>query len=123
MTVQARLDTGSPVTIVSAKFFLHTLAKHRLPDQTVEEWEDSVRERLQYSGVKLKRGKPNIIGQIKVRLERGSNQTKAGVQIQNEAPVQLLIGTDLLSSLGVLFLLFNISKPCRKLYRRCTTPN
>ena len=53
----------------------------------------------------------NIIGQIEVRLERGSNQTKAVVQIQIEAPVQLLIGTDLLSSLGILFLLFNISKP------------
>ena len=44
--VQALLDTGSPVTIVSAKFLFQTLAKHRLPDQTVEEWEDIVRERL-----------------------------------------------------------------------------
>ena len=44
--VQALLDTGSPVTIVSAKFLFQTLAKHRLPDQTVEEWEDSVRERF-----------------------------------------------------------------------------
>ena len=64
-----------------------------------------------------------LIGQIEVRLERGSNQTKAVVQIQIEAPVQLLIGTDLLSSLWVLFLLFNISKPRKKLYRRYTTPN
>ena len=30
--VQALLDTGSPVTIVSAKFLFQTLAKHRLPD-------------------------------------------------------------------------------------------
>ena len=106
--VQALLDTGSPVTIVSAKFLFQALSKHHLPDQTVEGWKDSVRERLQYSSVKLKsygRGKLNIIGQIEVRLERGSNQTKAVVQIQNEAPVQLLIGTDLLSSLGILFLL------------------
>ena len=91
----------------SAKFLLQTLAKHRLPYQTVEEWEDSVRERLQYSSVKLKSYggcKFNIIGQIEVMLERGSNQTKAVV------PVRLLIGTGLLSSLGVLFLLFNISK-------------
>ena len=106
--VQALLDTGSPVTIVSAKFLFQALSKHRLPDQTVEEWKDSVREKLQYSSVKLKSyggGKLSIIGQIEVRLERGSNQTKAVVQIQNEAPVQLFIGTDLLSSLGVLFLL------------------
>ena len=50
-------------------------------------------------------GRLNIIGQIEVRSERGSNQTKVVVQVQKEAPVQLLIGTDLLSSLGVLFLL------------------
>ena len=84
------------------------MAKHCLPDQTVEEWKDSIRERLQYFSVKRTSyggGKLNIIGQIEVRLERGSSQTKAVVQIQNEVPVQLLIGTDLLSSLGVLFLL------------------
>ena len=111
MNVQALLDTGSPVTIVSAKFLFQALAKHHPPDQTIEEWEDSVRGRLQYSSVKLKSyggGKLNIIGQIEVKLERGSNQTKAVVQIQKEAPVQLLIGTDLLSSLGVLFLLKEI---------------
>ena len=101
--VQDLLDTGSPVTI--AKFLFQTLAKHRLPDQTVEEWEESIRERFQYSSVKLKRGKLNIIGQTEVRLERCSNQTKAVVQNKNVAPVQLLIGIDLLSSLGVLFLL------------------
>ena len=108
MNVQALLDTGSPVTIVSAKFLFQALAKHHPPDQTIEEWEDSVRGRLQHSSVKLKSyggGKLDIVGQIEVKLERGSNQTKAVVQIQKEAPVQLLIGTDLLSSLGVLFLL------------------
>ena len=102
------LDTGSPITIVSAKFLFQALAKHRLPDQTVKEWEDSVRKRLQYSSVRLQsygRGKLNIIGQIEVNLERGSNQTKVVVQIQNKAPVELLIGKDLLPSLGVLFLL------------------
>ena len=103
MNVQALLDTGSPVTIVSAKFLFQALAKHRLPDQTVKEWEVSVRKRLQYSSVRLQSyrgGKLNIIGQIEVNLERGSNQTKAVVQIQNKALVKLLIGTDLLPSLG-----------------------
>ena len=52
-TVQALLDTGSPVTIVSAKFLFEALAKHRLPEQTIEEWKHSVRQRLQYSSVKL----------------------------------------------------------------------
>ena len=82
MNVQALLDTGSPVTIVSAKFLFQALAKHHPPDQTIEEWEDSVRGRLQYSSVKLKSyggGKLDIIGQIEVKLERGSNQTKAVV--------------------------------------------
>ena len=48
------IQAGSPVTIVSAKFLFQALGKHRLPDQTVEEWKDSVRQRLQYSSVKLK---------------------------------------------------------------------
>ena len=85
------MDTGSPVTIVAAKFLFQALSKHRLPDQTVEEWKDSVRARLQNSSMNLKSyggGRLNIIGQIEVRLERGSNQTKAVVQIQKEAPVQ-----------------------------------
>ena len=33
-------------------------------------------------------------------MERGSIRTKAVVQIQNDAPLQLLVGTDLLHSLG-----------------------
>jgi len=106
--VQALLDTGSPVTIVSVQFLFQALAKHRLPSQSIEEWQDSVRARLQHSNVTLQSyggGKLNIIGQIEVTLERGSHRTKALVQIQNKAPVQLLIGTDLLPSLGVIFLL------------------
>ena len=81
------------------------MSKHCLPDQTVEEWKDSVRARLHNSGVHLKSyggGRLNIIGQIEVRLERGSNRTKAVVQIQKQVPMQLLIGTDLLSSLVLL---------------------
>ena len=33
-------------------------------------------------------------------MERGSIRTKAVVQIQNDAPLELLVGTDLLHSLG-----------------------
>ena len=46
-------DTGSPVTIFAAKFLFQALSKHCLTDQTVEEWKDSVRERLQYSWYKF----------------------------------------------------------------------
>ena len=59
MNVQALLDTGSPITLVSAKFLFQALAKHHLPDQlqTIAKWEDSVKERLKYSNVKLKDNK------------------------------------------------------------------
>ena len=47
------------------------------------------------------RGKFNIIiGQVEVSLERGSIRIKAVVQIQNDAPLQLLVDKDLLHSLG-----------------------
>ena len=75
--IQTLLDTRSPVTIVSAKFLFQALAKHRFPNQTVEEWKDSVRKRIQYSSVKLQSydaGQLNIIGQIEVKLERGSHK-------------------------------------------------
>ena len=39
-------------------------------------------------------GKLNIIGQVEVNLERGSIRTKVVVQIQNDAQLQLLVGTD-----------------------------
>ena len=48
----------------------------------------------------LGRGKLHIIGQAEVSLKRGSIRTKAVVQIQNDAPPQLLVVTDLLHSLG-----------------------
>ncbi len=37
-SVEALLDTGSPVTIVSMRFLLEALAKQRLKDQSSTEW-------------------------------------------------------------------------------------
>ena len=51
--VQALLDTGSPVTIVSLEFLLQTLAKQRPASQTVAEWQVAVKARLQPPSVTL----------------------------------------------------------------------
>ena len=51
--VQALLDTGSPVTIVSLEFLLQTLAKQRPASQTVAEWQIAVKAMLQPPSVTL----------------------------------------------------------------------
>ena len=53
----------------------------------------------------LGRGKLHIIDQVEVSLERYFIRTKVVVQIQNVAPLQLLVDTDLLHSLGDFLLL------------------
>ena len=52
--MNALLDTGSPVTIVSMSFLLTALAIQRAPDQTPEEWRRWVDARLQPPTLKLR---------------------------------------------------------------------
>ena len=68
--IEALLDTGSPVTIVSRNY-----GGGRLP----------------------------VVRQIQTTLAHPGHEVKAVVQVQREAPARLLIGTDLLSQLGFLF--------------------
>ena len=42
--VNALLDTGSPVSIVSLEFIVNALAKQRTQDQTPQEWRALVRK-------------------------------------------------------------------------------
>ena len=45
--VEALLDTGSPVTIVSMRFLLETLAKQKPKEQGPMEWAAAVKSRLE----------------------------------------------------------------------------
>ena len=105
--VQALLDTGSPVTIVSLEFLLETLAKQRPASQTVAELQVAVKARLQPPSVTLQSygGKElNIVRQMSAVVSRGDHFCEATILVQKSAPLDFLIGTDLQSKLGFFFL-------------------
>ena len=102
-TVEAMIDTGSPVTIVSLDFLLQALAKQRAAGQSPEEWEASVRSRLVLPQLTLKSyggGRLNIVRQMKATISRAEHSATTTIFIQKNAPCDLLIGTDLLGALG-----------------------
>ena len=105
---EALLDTGSPVTIVSLPFLLEALAKQKREEQSPDEWRAVVEKRFEPSTITLQNysgAKINIIRQMRVSISRGGNaDIQATVQVQNDVPVKLLIGTDLLPALGFIFL-------------------
>ena len=101
--VQALLDTGSPVTIVSLNFFLKVAAQRRTTDQSPREWGESIRSRLKPSTVTLRSyggDKLTIVSQVCCQLRWGAKEMNAVLQVQNGAPVDLLLGTDVLGRLG-----------------------
>ena len=101
--VSALVDTGSPATIVSLNFLMQVLAKQKRKEQSVDEWKIGVKKRITPSTVTLRSyGGPelNLVGQISLTLTRGEYEFEAVVQIQKEAPIDLLVGTDVLPHLG-----------------------
>ena len=104
--VVALLDTGSPVTLVSLEFLLQVLAKRKPCEQTPEEWKHEVRKRLEPTSVALRKygcGQLPVVRQVKTTLVRSVRAWPQCMQVQKEAQTKLLIGTDLLSQLGFLF--------------------
>ena len=101
---KALIDTGSPVTIISLQFLISTLVGNL---QTTEQSKDVTRELVKkrlmptqfclrsYSGAKLP-----IVKQAQVQLTRGPFNVSAVIQVQDNAPVELLLGTDLQPQLG-----------------------
>ena len=45
-----------------------------------------------------------MVCQVRVSLSRGTHSTECVIQVQNGAPVDFLLGTDVLSQLGILVL-------------------
>ena len=102
--VQALLDTGSPVSIVSLDTFLQIAAKNRTSEQSPADWGNFVRSRLQPTTVTLKSygsDAQNIASQVVCHLRRGDYSSEVVLQAQKGAPVDLLLGTDVLSRLGI----------------------
>ena len=109
--VEALLDTGSPISIVSLEFYLKTAAQKRTSSQSPAEWGKEVLKKLMPTTVSLRSYGGNeleIVSQAVCHLERDGYQVKTALQVQKGAPVDLLLGTDVLSQLG--FSLMQASK-------------
>ena len=123
--VVALLDTGSPVTLVSLEFLLQVLARRKPCEQTPEEWKQEVRKRLEPTSAALRNyggGQLPVVRQVKTTLVRSGHEVTATVQVQKGAPTKLLIGTDLLSQLGFLFVKTELEGGDLDLLAECTDP-
>ena len=79
------------------------LLSNKPKDQTHEEWEKDVRARLKLPELTLRSyggGRLNIVRQIEATLCHAGKKIKAVLFVQKGAPLNLLIGTDLLGQLG-----------------------
>ena len=104
---KALLDTLSPVNILSLNFIVNHWAQQRKEGQTVEQWKEEVRNRLRSPSLTLKNyggNEINILKETSVKLERGGYSCTEVVLLQKNPPHDLLIGTDLLPSLGFQFI-------------------
>ena len=66
-SVNALVDTGSPITIVSIDCLLNVLAKLQTPNQTLEEWKQEVKDWFQTASLSVNNygsGEVNIVGQL-----------------------------------------------------------
>ena len=104
--VKALLDTGLPISIVSLEFFLKACVHSRKPSDSPEEWGKVVKERLQQPTVILRSygsGELNFVSQVKCCIRRDKFEVETILQVQKGVPVDLLIGTDILTQLGFMF--------------------
>ena len=93
-TVEALVDTGSPVGIVSMQWLLCALARRRDGQTTPEDWAQIVKGRMKPTSVMLKSysgDKLPIVRQIQLQVEKNKHQVQAWVQIQQDAPVDFLL--------------------------------
>lgn len=105
--VQALVDTGSPVTIVSLKFCMEALKSLKRSDQTPSAWQTEVRKRLQEPSTTLQGyggGTLNIVCQLEATIRRGVLSKTSTVYVQSDATVDLLLGTDYQPNLGLQML-------------------
>ena len=101
------IDTGSPVTIVDLDFLVQALAKKRDNQQIPSEWMKAIEQHFEPPGVPLKSyggEELNLVGQLEAALCYEDCLMTATIQLQKNAPVELLLGTDLRPQLGFAFL-------------------
>ena len=100
--VNALVDTGSPVTIVSLMFLLQ-LWRERDAHIPVEEWRDWARGVLKKPTLSLQTYDHTALemaAETEVTLACGEYRLRAAVMVQDAGPQPLLLGTDVLERLG-----------------------
>ena len=103
LPVTAVVDTGSPVSIISSLCLFDLYRRKAGPGI---DWKEDVRQatRPPTTAISLKGYNSTPIGvaaEADLNLKRGCFETKAVLFVQREAPQELLIGTDLLGTLGM----------------------
>lgn len=96
--IKVMIDAGSPVTIISLAYLLATLAKGQPNGESLAQWQRRVKDRLQPMAMHLRSYSGNelpIFKQIRVQLLRDTFATEAWIQVQKDAPVDILLGTDI----------------------------
>jgi len=110
--VDALLDTGSPVTILSLNFIVNKWAQQKRESQSKEQWKEEVRGRLKAPSLTLKNygsGELNILKETTVKLKNGNHTCTAVVLFQKDPPHNLLLCNNLLSKLGFKFIQYEDS--------------
>ena len=110
--LKALVDTGSPATVISLDRVVDILAQDRPHYDSVEQWKLAMQKQLEPPTMLLKSycgSKLNLVAQVKLQIATVSGQKiEAVVQVQEDAPVDLLLGTDLQTLLGFSL---NVSVP------------
>ena len=102
--VQALVDTGCPATIISREICRKILDKEREEAEplTSEQWKEKAAKRLRQPGLLLKAycgTELNIGAEIAVHV--ATPHLAVNRVVQKDTPVHMLLGTDLMSALGI----------------------
>ena len=117
---RALVDTGSPATIISLDYVMDLLAAQRTPQQTPAQWEEETLKKFSppevalsaYGGQSL-----DVLSQIPLQLSQGDRVVKGVVLVQQDAPNDLLLGTDLQTPLGFALMMETVGSPVDLLRR------
>ena len=102
--VEALVDPGAPVSIIN-NFLLTVLAKNKNPQQSPTEWLTEVEKRLQQpSFTNLQIMVQIDLTDPSVSISSWRKTIEAVLQVLSNAPVNLLLGTDLQSLLGFVLM-------------------
>ena len=99
-TVEALVDTGSPITIASVECLLDILEKRRPSGQSPAEWMKRTKARFQPPKMTINNYEVNIIAQFLTMLRHGNRQCHVTILVQRGASLSILLGTDVLDLLG-----------------------